>query len=55
MSGHHAALTIISPVSAAQEIHAAEEAIRVEIAAGRDLRSARTKVSYHDLQKRQEP
>ncbi len=42
-------------VSAAHEIYAAEEAIRAEIAAGSDLRSARTKVSYHDLQKLQEP
>lgn len=42
-------------VSTAQDIHAAEEAIRAEIAAGSDLRSARTKVSYHDLQKLQEP
>jgi 4-hydroxy-4-methyl-2-oxoglutarate aldolase len=42
-------------VSAAQEIHAAEEVIRAEIAKGNDLRSARAKVSYYDLQKRQEP
>ena len=38
-------------VSAAQEIHAAEEAIRAEVGAGNDLRTARAKVSYHDLQK----
>lgn len=42
-------------VSAAQEIHAAEEVIRAGIAEGNDLRSARAKVSYYDLQKRQEP
>jgi 4-hydroxy-4-methyl-2-oxoglutarate aldolase len=42
-------------VSAAQEIHASEEVIRAEIAKGNDLRSARAKVSYYDLQKRQEP
>jgi regulator of RNase E activity RraA len=41
-------------VSAAQEIHAAEEVIRAGIAEGNDLRSARAKVSYYDLQKRQE-
>ncbi len=41
-------------VSAAQEIHAAEEVIWAEIAKGNDLRSARAKVSYYDLQKRQE-
>lgn len=38
-------------VGAAQEIHAAEEAIRAEVVAGNDLRTARAKVSYHDLQK----
>lgn len=42
-------------VGAAQEVHAAEEAIRAEIAAGSDLRAARAKVSYHDLQKRRGP
>ncbi len=38
-------------VGAAQEIHAAEEAIRAEVVAGNELRTARAKVSYHDLQK----
>ena len=38
-------------VGAAQEIHAAEEAIRAEVVAGNNLRTARAKVSYHDLQK----
>ena len=40
-------------IKAAQEIHTAEETIRAEIAAGNDLRAARAKVSYHDLQKHQ--
>ncbi len=42
-------------VGAAQEVQAAEEAIRAEIAAGSDLRAARAKVSYNDLQKRRGP
>jgi 4-hydroxy-4-methyl-2-oxoglutarate aldolase len=40
-------------VKAAQEIHNAEEAIRAEITKGSDLRAARAKMNYHDLQKRQ--
>jgi 4-hydroxy-4-methyl-2-oxoglutarate aldolase len=39
-------------IASAQEIHNAEDAIRAEIAAGSDLRAARNKVSYHDLQTR---
>lgn len=48
------AARISGVLTAAQEIHAAEEAIRAEIATGSDLRAARARVSYHDLQKRQE-
>jgi 4-hydroxy-4-methyl-2-oxoglutarate aldolase len=48
------AARISEVLTAAQEIHAAEEAIRAEIATGSDLRAARARVSYHDLQKRQE-
>jgi 4-hydroxy-4-methyl-2-oxoglutarate aldolase len=48
------AARISEVLTAAQEIHAAEEAIRAEIATGSDLHAARARVSYHDLQKRQE-
>ena len=47
------ASSIAKVIVAAQEIHTAEEQIRAEIAAGSDLRTARAKVAYHDLQKHQ--
>ena len=39
-------------LEAAQDIHRAEDQIREMVLAGTDLRSARAKVGYHDLQKR---